>query len=102
MKVFRATNAEASPCATRLDPREQYRITMEIERSGWELGVDLPLAHEEPRPIRRRPTSTSPLLARRRLLIVSLEIPTTPEREGVPDRGPSRSRRSPLSIESRT
>ncbi len=32
-----------------LDPREQYRITMEIEEQGWELGRDLPLAHPERR-----------------------------------------------------
>jgi [CysO sulfur-carrier protein]-S-L-cysteine hydrolase len=39
VKLFRATNAEASPVRYSLDPREQYEITMEIERSGWELGV---------------------------------------------------------------
>jgi [CysO sulfur-carrier protein]-S-L-cysteine hydrolase len=39
VKVFRATNAEASPVRYSIDPREQYDITMEIERNGWELGV---------------------------------------------------------------
>jgi [CysO sulfur-carrier protein]-S-L-cysteine hydrolase len=39
VKVFRATNAEASPVRYSLDPREQYDITMEIERNGWDLGV---------------------------------------------------------------
>jgi proteasome lid subunit RPN8/RPN11 len=39
VKVFRATNAEASPVRYSLDPREQYRITMEIEERGWELGA---------------------------------------------------------------
>jgi proteasome lid subunit RPN8/RPN11 len=39
VKVFRATNAEASPVRYSLDPREQYRITMEIEEQGWELGA---------------------------------------------------------------
>jgi proteasome lid subunit RPN8/RPN11 len=39
VKLFRATNAEASPVRYSLDPREQYDITMEIERNGWELGV---------------------------------------------------------------
>jgi proteasome lid subunit RPN8/RPN11 len=39
VKLFRATNAEASPMRYSLDPREQYEITMEIERNGWELGV---------------------------------------------------------------
>jgi [CysO sulfur-carrier protein]-S-L-cysteine hydrolase len=39
VKVFRATNAEASPVRYSLDPREQYRITMEIDDKGWELGA---------------------------------------------------------------
>jgi [CysO sulfur-carrier protein]-S-L-cysteine hydrolase len=39
VKVFRASNAEASPVRYSLDPREQYRITMEIEDQGWELGA---------------------------------------------------------------
>ena len=39
VRVFRATNAEASPVRYSLDPREQYDITMEIERNGWDLGV---------------------------------------------------------------
>ena len=39
VKVFRATNAEASPVRYSLDPREQYRITMEIDEQGWELGA---------------------------------------------------------------
>ena len=48
VQVFRATNAEPSPVRFEIDPRDQIRITMEIERSGWDLGVDLPLAHAEP------------------------------------------------------
>lgn len=39
VKVFRATNAEASAVRYSLDPREQYGITMEIEEQGWELGA---------------------------------------------------------------
>jgi proteasome lid subunit RPN8/RPN11 len=39
VKVFRATNAEASPVRYGLDPREQYEIMMEIDRSGWTLGA---------------------------------------------------------------
>ena len=38
MKVFRATNSEASPVRYGLDPHEQYRIMMEIEDRGWTLG----------------------------------------------------------------
>jgi [CysO sulfur-carrier protein]-S-L-cysteine hydrolase len=37
--VYRATNAEASPVRYSLEPGEQYRITMEIEERGWELGA---------------------------------------------------------------
>jgi proteasome lid subunit RPN8/RPN11 len=39
VKVFRATNAEASPVRYGLDPREQYEIMMEIDSSGWTLGA---------------------------------------------------------------
>jgi [CysO sulfur-carrier protein]-S-L-cysteine hydrolase len=39
VRVFRATNAEASPVRYSLDPREQYEITMEIEDAGWDLGA---------------------------------------------------------------
>jgi proteasome lid subunit RPN8/RPN11 len=39
VKVYRATNAEASPVRYGLDPREQYRIMTEIEESGWALGA---------------------------------------------------------------
>ncbi len=39
MKVYRATNAAHSPLRYELDGAEQYRIQMEIEESGLELGV---------------------------------------------------------------
>jgi proteasome lid subunit RPN8/RPN11 len=39
VKVFRATNAEASPVRYGLDPQEQYRIMMEIDEQGWTLGA---------------------------------------------------------------
>jgi proteasome lid subunit RPN8/RPN11 len=39
MKLFRAANAEASPVRYGLDPREQYKIMTEIDRSGWTLGA---------------------------------------------------------------
>jgi [CysO sulfur-carrier protein]-S-L-cysteine hydrolase len=39
VKLYRASNAEASPVRYGLDPREQYRIMMEIERRGWMLGA---------------------------------------------------------------
>ncbi len=39
VKLFRTSNAEASPVRYGLDPREQYKIMMEIDRSGWMLGA---------------------------------------------------------------
>ena len=37
VKVFPATNIEASPSSYRLDAAEQFRITTEIEDQGWEM-----------------------------------------------------------------
>lgn len=39
LKVYRATNAAHSPLRYELDGAEQYRIQMEIDESGLELGV---------------------------------------------------------------
>ena len=39
VRVYRARNAAASPLRYELDPREQYRIQMEIEEQGLELGA---------------------------------------------------------------
>ena len=39
LKVYRATNAAHSPLRYELDGAEQYRIQMEIEDSGSELGA---------------------------------------------------------------
>ena len=39
VRVYRARNAAASPLRYELDPREQYRIQMEIEKQGLELGA---------------------------------------------------------------
>jgi [CysO sulfur-carrier protein]-S-L-cysteine hydrolase len=39
VRLYRATNAEASPVRYGLDPQEQYRIMMEIEEQGWTLGA---------------------------------------------------------------
>ncbi len=39
VKVYRATNAAASPLRYELDGAEQYRIQMEIEDSDSELGA---------------------------------------------------------------
>jgi proteasome lid subunit RPN8/RPN11 len=38
-KIYRATNAEASPVRFVIDSRDQLRITNEIEDNGWELGA---------------------------------------------------------------
>jgi proteasome lid subunit RPN8/RPN11 len=39
VKVYRATNAAASPLRYELDGAEQYRIQMEIDDAGLELGA---------------------------------------------------------------
>jgi [CysO sulfur-carrier protein]-S-L-cysteine hydrolase len=37
--LYRARNAAASPLRYEIDGHEQYRIQMEIEDRGWELGA---------------------------------------------------------------
>jgi proteasome lid subunit RPN8/RPN11 len=39
VKVYRATNAAASPLRYEIDGAEQYRIQMEIEDAGLDLGA---------------------------------------------------------------
>ena len=39
VKVYRATNAAASPLRYEIEGAEQYRIQMEIEDAGYELGA---------------------------------------------------------------
>ena len=39
VKLYRATNAAASPLRYEIDGAEQYRIQMEIEQDGLELGA---------------------------------------------------------------
>jgi proteasome lid subunit RPN8/RPN11 len=39
VKVYRATNTAASPLRYEIDGAEQYRIQMEIEDSGFDLGA---------------------------------------------------------------
>ena len=39
VRVYRARNAAASPLRYEFDPREQYRIQMEIEDAGLDLGA---------------------------------------------------------------
>jgi proteasome lid subunit RPN8/RPN11 len=39
VKVYRATNAAASPLRYEIDGLEQYRIQTEIEEAGWDLGI---------------------------------------------------------------
>jgi [CysO sulfur-carrier protein]-S-L-cysteine hydrolase len=78
VKVFRATNSEASPVRYSLDPREQYAITMEIEERGWELGA---IYHSHTRS-EAYPSQTDVNLAfypDALYLIVSLRNPDEPE-----------------------
>jgi len=39
VRLYRATNAAASPLRYEIDGREQYRIQTEIEERGWDLGA---------------------------------------------------------------
>jgi len=39
VRVYRATNAAASSLRYEIDGLEQYRIQMEIDDAGWELGA---------------------------------------------------------------
>jgi proteasome lid subunit RPN8/RPN11 len=39
VRVYRAANAAASPLRYEIEPRDQYRIEMEIEDTGLELGA---------------------------------------------------------------
>jgi proteasome lid subunit RPN8/RPN11 len=39
VKVYRATNAAASPLRYEIEGAEQYRIQMEIEDAGYDLGA---------------------------------------------------------------
>jgi [CysO sulfur-carrier protein]-S-L-cysteine hydrolase len=78
VRVFRATNAEASPVRYSLDPREQYLITMEIEEQGWDLGA---IYHSHTRS-KAYPSQTDVNLAfypDALYLIVSLENPDLPD-----------------------
>jgi [CysO sulfur-carrier protein]-S-L-cysteine hydrolase len=78
VKVFPATNAEASPVRYSLDPKEQFQITKEIEDEGWELGA---IYHSHTRS-RAYPSQTDVNLAfypDALYLIVSLEDPESPD-----------------------
>jgi [CysO sulfur-carrier protein]-S-L-cysteine hydrolase len=78
VKVFRATNAEASPVRYSLDPKQQYEITKEIEDQGWELGA---IYHSHTRS-RAYPSQTDVNLAfypDALYLILSLEDPEAPD-----------------------
>jgi proteasome lid subunit RPN8/RPN11 len=78
VKVYRATNAEASPVRYGLDPREQYRIMKEIDESGWALGA---IYHSHTRSP-AYPSQTDVNLAfypEALYLIVSLQDPERPD-----------------------
>jgi [CysO sulfur-carrier protein]-S-L-cysteine hydrolase len=78
VKVFRATNAEASPVRYGLDPQEQYKIMMEIDEQGWTLGA---IYHSHTRSA-AYPSQTDVNLAfypDALYLIVSLRDPDRPE-----------------------
>jgi proteasome lid subunit RPN8/RPN11 len=39
VRVYRVTNAQASPMRYEMDPKEQLQVYEDIERSGWQLGA---------------------------------------------------------------
>jgi [CysO sulfur-carrier protein]-S-L-cysteine hydrolase len=39
VKVFKMTNASASPVRYSLDPREQFAVYRALDENGWELGA---------------------------------------------------------------
>jgi [CysO sulfur-carrier protein]-S-L-cysteine hydrolase len=81
VKVFRATNSEASPVRYGLDPQEQYRIMVEIEDQGWALGA---IYHSHTRSP-AYPSQTDVNLAfypEALYLIISLQDPERPDLQG--------------------
>ena len=58
-KVFRMSNASASPVRYSLDPKEQFAAYQALEKKGWELGG---VFHSPTRPLRfhRLPTFAWP------------------------------------------
>jgi [CysO sulfur-carrier protein]-S-L-cysteine hydrolase len=78
VKLYRATNAEASPVRYGLDPHEQYRIMSEIDDNGWTLGA---IYHSHTRSP-AYPSQTDVNLAfypEALYLIVSLQQPERPD-----------------------
>jgi proteasome lid subunit RPN8/RPN11 len=78
VKLYRATNAEASPVRYGLDPAEQYRIMKEIDEHGWTLGA---IYHSHTRSP-AYPSQTDVNLAfypEALYLIVSVETPERPD-----------------------
>jgi proteasome lid subunit RPN8/RPN11 len=81
VQVFQAKNFEASPVRYGLDPREQYRIMMEIDGRGWTLGA---IYHSHTRSP-AYPSQTDVNLAfypDALYLIVSLQDPERPDLRG--------------------
>jgi proteasome lid subunit RPN8/RPN11 len=78
VRVYRATNAEASPVRYGLDPREQYKMMMDMEGQGWTLGA---IYHSHTRSP-AYPSQTDVNLAfypEALYLIVSLQDPDRPD-----------------------
>ena len=78
VKLFRATNSEASPVRYGLDPHEQYAIMKEIDDRDWNLGA---IYHSHTRSP-AYPSQTDVNLAfypEALYVIVSLEDPDRPD-----------------------
>ena len=76
VKVFALRNLDASPMSYRLDPKEQLRVTTEIESEGWELwGIFHTHTHSQAYPSetdRRQAGWVQPFYPEVRYVIVSL------------------------------
>jgi [CysO sulfur-carrier protein]-S-L-cysteine hydrolase len=78
VRVYPAANAEASPVRYGLDPREQYKMMMDMEGNGWTLGA---IYHSHTRSP-AYPSQTDVNLAfypEALYLIVSLQDPEQPD-----------------------
>ncbi len=81
VKVYRATNAAASPLRYEIDGAEQYRIQMDIEDAGLELGA-IYHSHTRTAPYPSQTDINLAFYPDSLYLIVGLADPGTPELRG--------------------
>ena len=81
VKVYRANNAAASPLRYEIDGAEQYRIQMDIEDAGLELGA-IYHSHTRTAPYPSQTDINLAFYPDSLYLIVGLADPGTPELRG--------------------